>query len=527
MKDRLAKSVYWVVLSRGMVQVLSFCAALVVARLLHPEDYGLMALVGVLTIPLGLINEMGLGAAIIQFRDLKKTELNMCFWLNFSLAGIGYLVLYTVAPVVAAWFSTPGLTSVLRVAGLILPFTAIRVVPDSLLRKKLHFEKVSQAEIVSTVASIAVTMGLAWTGAGVWALVAGCLVMSLTQSLTTIWFAQWWPGVQFGRERLNEILRFSFATLGSRICFVGHQLADTIVLGKMAGEVALGFYSMAKELATLPVEKVSAVVNQLALPVMAELQTNQDALRASFLRTVRFLAWVTFPMCIGLILVAQDLVQVALTEKWKEAVPIIQVLCLYAMFRSVDALLPVVLVVKYRTTFLFINTLILLLIMPFAFWCGAVWSGSMGVAAAWVVIYPILRAGIAQVALGEIDVSWGVLWEQLWPPIFATAVMLSTVLMVHTGISSWDSSHAAARLVVISLSGAAVYLICLFGFGGSTKVEIQEVVGWVFRRGRVASKSNRNGSDDLGMADRLLGVASRGGAWKLCQNRRMRKGDRR
>jgi O-antigen/teichoic acid export membrane protein len=167
MKDRIAKSVFWIVWSRGGIQLLSFASTLLVARLLNPSDYGVMALAGIWTTTIAMIAEMGLSSAIIQFQDLEDRDLNSCFWLTMGVAGIGYLGLYVAAPAIAGWFFSPMLSDVLRVVGLALPLTAIRIVPDSLLRKRLALDKVSQAEIAAVVVTIPVVLGMAWVGAGV------------------------------------------------------------------------------------------------------------------------------------------------------------------------------------------------------------------------------------------------------------------------------------------------------------------------------------------------------------------------
>src|SRR3989442_5738080 len=290
MKDRIARSFFWVVWSRGALQIASFLSALVVARLLNPADYGLMALAGVWTYAIALIGELGLGSAIVQFRDLEEGELNAWFWLVVGMAGIGYLAVYASAPAISAWFASPMLADILRVAGLSLPLVAVRIVPDSLLRKGLELDRVAQAEIASMLATIPVVLGLAWSGAGVWALVAGTLVMPLVQTIVSFWFVRWRPGLRIGRRRLDEILRYSLAALGARVGWAVYQQVDAVVLGKVAGEVVLGFYSMAKQLSSLPVEKVTVVANQLAIPIMAGLQADRAAMRASFLRGLRLVA---------------------------------------------------------------------------------------------------------------------------------------------------------------------------------------------------------------------------------------------
>jgi len=486
--DRLAKSVFWLVWSKGALQAISFLATIFVARLLNPSDYGLMALAGVCTGTLGLLSEAGLGAAIIQFRDLEEEDLNACFWLTMSMAGVGYLLLYIFASTIARWFDSPDLATVLRVVGLTLPLFAVRVVPDSLLRKQIRLDKISQIEIFSTVGTIPVVVGLAWVGAGVWALICGSLVTALIQSLLAFWFVPWRPGSRIGGKRFKEMFWFSLAALGSRVCWALYQQADTVVLGKVAGKVTVGIYSMAKEFATLPVNKISSVVNQLTFPVMAELQANQVALRNSLLRGIRFVAWLTFPSCIGLLLVVRDLLPVVLTEKWEPASPVIEVLCVYALISSFGVLLPPVLMAKYRARFLFVYSLTQLGIMPIAFWVGASWGGATGVAVAWVIVYPLVMVSMAREALQEAEISLDELWSQLRAPAAATLAMVAAVLLIRRGIIPPEVGFEAPRLAVTVLIGAVVYSAILWRIGDPARAELQEVARWIFSKRDIASK---------------------------------------
>ncbi len=489
MRDRIARSVFWMVWSRGGVQILSFVGTLMVARLLSPRDYGLMALAGIWIGSIELLAEMGLGAAVVQFRDLDDRELNACFWVTMGVASLAYGALSMAAPAIAAWFAAPALTEVLRVAGLTLPLVAIRVVPDGLLRKRLALDKISQAEIVAGVITIPVTVGLAWAGAGVWALVAGALSLPLVQTVVTFCFAHWRPGLQVTGPRIREILRYSVATLGARVSWAVFQQTDALVLGKVAGEAVLGLYSMAMRLATLPVSKVSVVANQLAMPIMAELQADRDAMRASFLRGLRLVACLTVPLCVGAALVAGDLIPVVLTEKWLPAVPVLQVLCIYALIRSVDALFPPVLFARYRVTYLFWWTVALLLVMPVGFWAGAAWSGALGAALAWVVVYPLAMVPMARQALRELELGWKGMWEQVRAVVDAALLMTVAVVVVYWTIPGTDSPTRLVRLFVASVAGALVYGFGIFRRGGLVFREMEEVMGWIFRRGHPLTTS--------------------------------------
>src|SRR5262249_4738018 len=268
---------------------------LVVARLLTPSDYGLIALVGAWTIPVALISETGLGAAIIQFRGLGARELNSCFWLVTGLALFGYAGLFVLAPVIASWFGSPALSGLLRVGALTVPLTMTRVVPESLLRKSLRLDRISQAEIAGAMVTIPVVLSMAWAGAGVWALVVQALLMPAVHCVLAFYFAQWHPGLRVGGTQLRELLRYGVTLLIAKIGTMGYEHAETFILGAVSGHVVLGAYSMAKQLATLPVEKIGGVVNQLAFPIMAALQGDIETLRPPFVRGIRLLAWVPLP----------------------------------------------------------------------------------------------------------------------------------------------------------------------------------------------------------------------------------------
>jgi O-antigen/teichoic acid export membrane protein len=432
-----------------------------------------------------MLAEMGLGAAIVQFRDLDESELSACFWLIMTVAVVGYGGLFLASSSIADWFNTPELTTILRVVGLTLPLFAIRVVPDSLLRKQLRLDKVSQAEIASVMVTMPVVLGLALAGAGVWALVAGAIIMPLVQSMATFWFVRWWPTLKIRGRRLREIIHYSAATLGSRLCWALYQQADTLVLGKVCGEAVLGFYTVAKQLATLPVEKATPFVNQLAVPVMAELQWNLEALQTTFLKGLRLVTCLAFPMCVGLLLVADDLVAASLSEKWMGTVPILRVLCIFAATSSIATLLGPVLMARNRVKLQFWYTLIQLLVMPLAFWVGATALKGMGVAMAWAVIYPLSLMWLLHFTLMELELGWQTFWSHLMVASIATIVMTGGVLAVRLMSSHFSLISPGLRLSISVVTGVAVYVLALFSLRGPLQEEIREVLGWVLGRGSI------------------------------------------
>jgi O-antigen/teichoic acid export membrane protein len=249
----------------------------------------------------------------------------------------------------------------------------------------------------------------------------------------------------------------------------------------MAGDVTLGFYSMAKQLALLPVEKVSVVVNQVTIPVMAELQTDSTAMRDAFLRGIRLVLYITIPVCLGMALVAEDLIWVTLTDKWMSAVPLLQVLCFYALIRSGDVLLPPIFMARSRITFLFWYAMVLLAIMPVAFWAGAASMGALGVALIWVTVYPVIMVWMARVALRELKIYWKTIWDQLWPAMLVTLFMAGVILAVRWAIPGFDFMDRVIRLILTIGTGSLAYGLGILWKGGAVVEEFREGAGLLIR----------------------------------------------
>ena len=421
MKDRVAKAVFWIVWSRLGLHGVAFLSTLVVVRILSPADYGLMALAGISTYIVSLIVQVDLGSAIIQFPDLDDKELNACFWFTMCLTLLGCGLLMFCSPWIAAWFSAPRLATILPVVALTLPIAGAKVVSYGLLKKGLEFDKISKTEIAASVITIPTMLIMAWSGAGVWALVAGALIPLVVQSIGSFWYVHWRPGLQIKGHRVRQMLNYTVFTTGGNIAWAICAKSPEFILGKVAGESLLGIYSVGMEIATALTKKISIMVQQLAFPVMAELQENLEALRNSMLRGLRLIAVITFPISFGMILLTEDFVNVVLTEKWISVVPVLQVLCIYALYQALFNLFPVILKARYRVTYLLFFNLILLGILPLAFLIGARIGGPVGVAFGWL-LYPMITMWLVREVCIEVDLNWNVLWQQISVPSGANSV---------------------------------------------------------------------------------------------------------
>jgi O-antigen/teichoic acid export membrane protein len=479
---------FWIAWSRGALQILTFATTLFVARILDPADYGVMALATSFTGHAGMLAEMGLGAAIIQFRDLSRRELDTCFWITMTLAIVCFATLFLSASALARWLAVPSLADVLPVLSLVLPLTACRVVSDSLLRKRLALDRVSQAEVIGAVVTLPIIIGCALGGLGVWTLVVGYLVGPAVRSAATFAFAPWFPGFRIGGERVKEVIRFSVATLGIRFMWSLREAANSVVLGKVTGQAAIvGLYTIADEVAHLPGTKISPIINMLASPVMAELQTDIDGLRETFYRALRLTVVIVVPTAAGMALVADDLVAVLLGPKWLPAAPLIRLISLYAAVRAVDVLLPPVLFARRRERFLFWYCLVLLFVMPGAAVLGAIWDGAAGMIVFYTAAYCAVMIFLAKETLVELKGKFSQLWSQIWAIVAATVAMTVVVLILGELAARMQVDSPLVRLALLSFAGAVTYSATLFAIGSRVIGEGAVVLGWILRPRRAES----------------------------------------
>ena len=483
LRPRLAHSIFWIVWSRGAVQLFAFATTLLVARILDPTDYGVMAVVTLFTATTGMLAEMGFGAAIIQFRDLDNHELNTCFWITMTLAICAYAALFLASPAIANWFAVPRIAELLPAVALVLPITACSVVSDGLMRKRLAFDRVSQAEIFAGLVTMPVTLGCALAGLGVWALAVGSLVGPAVRGTATIAFSRWHPGLHLGGKRIKEIIKFSLATLGVKTLWALREETDVVVLGKVTGDFTLGLYSMAKELALLPASKLSGIVNTLSSPLLAELQTDIDAMRVVFYRAVRLTAVIAVPTSAGIALVADDMVAVLLGPKWSPVGPLLRLLCAYAGLRAIDVLLPPILVARRRQNFLFLYCLTLFVLVAVAALLGAIWDGAKGLVICSTVAYCAVMTIMAKEAFAEIKGGFSEFWSETWPIFIATTAMAVAVFFLRELVMAGRLEPPLVRLVLSSVIGVTTYCTTLLMIGGPIISEGAQVVRWMVRRG--------------------------------------------
>lgn len=443
----------WTTAARLLGQAFTWGVTLVVVRLLAPEDYGLMAITSAVATVLLTVADLGLGASLVQAPELERAQLESVAGVMMLLnLGIGALIL-ALAPATAAVFDEPRLTAVVAASSLQFALLAVGAVPQALAQRGMDFRLLALVELASGVGASAVTLVLAWSGGGVWSLVAGNLSGA---AIRTLWLIAD-RGLVRPSLRLEGVgghARFGGALTVSRLVWQVVSQADVFVAGRLLGQQALGTYSVSLNLATLPMQKIMGIVNQVALPTIARLQDDRERLRGRLIEAVRLLTFVSVPVAWGLSSVAPEFTALVLGEKWHAAIAPLQVIALVVPVRMFAATMITSVAALGGAGTDLRNTLVTAACLPPAFWVGSHW-GVVGLASAWLVASP----AILLINFPSIERVTGIplaaFARRVYPSVLAGAAMFGCVSALRGALPPLPVALALAVLVP---AGALVYL---------------------------------------------------------------------
>jgi O-antigen/teichoic acid export membrane protein len=336
--SKLKTAVFWNTLGVIGNQVFGVAVTVILARLLLPEDFGLIGMVTIVTMIASVIIDGGISAAVIQKKQLSQVELSTLFLINVLLAvGIVGLVAL-LAPAIAAFFSEPEVVSILQVLSFSYFLGSLQVIHYGLMAKQMDFKSIGKIRLAAQLLAGLVAILLAWYGAGVWALVVQQIVSAATATALFWTLGRWMPSWRFDFATARQTFRFSgFLMVSSLI----NQLADNfyfVLIGKYFPAEQLGFYYQAHRVQRIPAQKIQQVVQQSTFPEFSRLAETKNAIVAFFQKSISNVLFVNL-LAMGLLMVnAEDLVLWLLTEKWAAAIPYIQWLSLASFFLPVLAL---------------------------------------------------------------------------------------------------------------------------------------------------------------------------------------------
>ena len=329
---RVATSVRWSMLDQVVQQVVRFGLTLLLTRLTSPEAYGLIGIAFVFTGIASFVGDLGMGAAVVQRKDLTPRHVDTAAITAFGLGVVLAALVVVTAPWSARAFDEPDLALVLAVVALNFPVKAVGGVLRDVLRRDLEFGGITVANVVGVLVSGAAAAVVAVSGGGVWALVVYSVgeacVVTAAMLVACLRAGVHVPRPRFSRTAFRDLFSFGLSVTGFKLLYYLQINLDNLLVGKFLGATALGFYGLAYRLMLYPIQRVGDVIANVALPAFSVVQDSAERLTGAYRRGTVAISLVVFPLSVGTVVAAPVLVPLAVGEQWTPAVLPLQVLAL-------------------------------------------------------------------------------------------------------------------------------------------------------------------------------------------------------
>lgn len=456
LKDSTIKGVQWSAIERFSVQGINFLVQIILARLLCPEDYGVIGMLAIFMQVAQVLIDSGFASALIQKQNCTEKDYSTVFYFSLAISAFIYLCLFFTSPLVADFYNMPILALVTKVISVTLILNALPVIHRTILVKKVDFKTQSKVSFISAVLSGVLGIALAYKGFGVWALCIQQISNSALQAILLFYYVRWHPLEKFSNGAFKGLFGFGSKLLLSSLLNSIYRNLYTFVIGKAFSASSLGCYTRAEQFAMFPSSNLANIVSRVAYPIFSKIQDDTDQLCAVYQKMIRFSSLLIFPLMFGLVAVSEPFVITILTEKWNGVIILLQILCLDWSLDHITALNLNLLYVKGRSDLALrleiikkiIAVSILFASIPFGLECMCWGRVLYSVIATYANTYYTKRL---------IGLS---LWRQLSDiyPFFLNAGIMAVVIYV---LQSHINNSIVSLLVSMSI-GVVIYVLLIF-----------------------------------------------------------------
>lgn len=347
------KGLAWSMIERFATQGVQFLFGIILARLLSPNDYGIIAMPLVFLAIAQCFIDSGFSSALIRKVDLTESDLSTAFFFNIAIGVICYIVLYFTSPFIADFYNTPILSDLLKVTALATLFNPLCAVQQAILTRKIDFKTQAVVSLIGAFISGCVGLIMAYSGYGVWALVSQQVGGYIVRTVLLWLLGNWVPKSRCSWESFKYLWGFGSRMLAAGLLDTIYNNVYPIVIGKYFSAYDLGNYTRAQQFSNLPSSNVTGVLQRVTFPVLSSIQNENERLAKNYRKILRLSAFVVFPLMLLLSAIADPLVRVLLTDKWEGCVILLQIMCFALMLYPIHAVNLNLLQVKGRSDLFF------------------------------------------------------------------------------------------------------------------------------------------------------------------------------
>ena len=455
-----------------------FVSTMVLARLLTPEMFGLVAMANVALMLMASLRDVGLGQAYVQREMGSPEELrlaaNTTFYLMLFTNAVLFVLAASLAPLVGRFFENPEVVPLLRAITLIFLLEGLISGPSMVLRRRLDFRRLGYAEIGASLASATVAISLAILGFKAWSLVWGQVAGRVVEGSALYWLSGWRPRFEFSSKLARELFGFGKHLWAFSILSAVGGVLDRAIVGRTLGAASLGIYHMGSNLANLPAQQITFLVNRITFPALARMQGDPARMAAALRKALAHVSIVTLPVTAGLIVAGPQLIGTVYGPRWEAAVPVLQVLALFGMTLSISSVTgPIFQAMGRPQVLLFTSIFHQLVYVGLLLWWGR--YGIQGIL--WAVVVPVqLSALIAFVlVLRYLKVSFVWMFGPCLRAATAAVGMFAALWMVRLFLEA-TQLLLPIQLVVLAILGVAIYVGLSFLFNGVASREFVDTL---------------------------------------------------
>ena len=353
LKGKTKKGLYWSFFNQFSNYGMNFIVGIVMARLLSPSDFGITALPAVFMAIASTIQDGGLANALIRKKEVTNKDLSTTFYYSICLGVVLYLTLFLSAPLIADFYHTPILVSLIRVTAIGFLYSPLITPQNILLRRRLDFKILTKISLVTRVFGATVGIVMAYVGYGVWSLVISNLLAGMFTLLIAWLVVRWLPKYGWSKESFKYLWGYGNKIMFSSIIENLYSNIAPVFIGKYYSPAQLGIYNRAQGYASMPSQNITGAINNVSFPVLSKMQDDTEKLAYNYRRMLRLSAFVIFPIMLMLSALARPLVITMITEKWEHSIIFLQIMCFSMMWYPIHAINLNLLMVKGRSDLFF------------------------------------------------------------------------------------------------------------------------------------------------------------------------------
>lgn len=459
--NKVVRGGAWVYGRMLLTNAINLGVMAILARKLSPADFGLVALAGVIMRFMVVVGAEGINEFVIyDNKEGREERVQAAFWMDMTFSVTATLIGLLLVPLITHFYTEPGLGSLLLIMFLRYPLDTLSKVPDALIKKSLDFQKLVIRDTILEIVTSLTCVGMALVGCGVWSLVIPGVVASPLRVIMVYRMTRWRPRFAFHFKHWPRIFSYSANVIGGTLVSLVVNDGDTLLIGKLMGSIALGVYNLAWTVANMVSRNITGLVNNLAFPALSAVSGDLERLRTGVSYMLRILSIATFPLLIGLFVVADNFILTVYGVQWREAILPLRILIIFALRLAVGSPTGVVYKAIGRTDITFKLGLYSIPFYLISIWAGS-YYGIVGVAAGVTIVRTLVGLINFELMARCLKIGLIKVIEPMIPAFLASCWMSGVVFVVKLLLYAFLPENNLFNLLVLVSVGGLTYLLLL------------------------------------------------------------------